>query len=376
MKDVMGIIYTSKEDVSMRELTASRAISALPVAGRYRMIDFLLSSLVNTGIKNIGVIMQRNYHSLMDHLGSGKEWDLHTRNDGLFILPPFQTRENVGTYEGELDALRSNIGYLRRSRQEYVIIMGSYNIFNMTFDELIRQHIDSGADVTLMYAKNYLESRTSPTKLKQHMFLDVAEDMTIRDIEVGPNIATHPNLSMDVLMIRRKLLIHLIDQSISHGMHDIVGDMVVDYLRNKSINVMGYEYKGYIRRIESVLSYYRFNMDMLDYGIRKEMLLNNPVYTKVRDEVPAKYTNGSSVKHSLLADGCIIEGTVENSVLFRGVRVRRGAVVRNSVIMQESEIQEDVEVDTVILDKAVTLRSGRLIGQSAYPIVIGKNITL
>jgi glucose-1-phosphate adenylyltransferase len=376
MNDVMGVIYTGGADASMGELTTTRAVAALPVAGRYRMIDFQLSSLVNSGVRNVGVIMQRNYHSLMDHLGSGKEWDLHTRNDGLFILPPFHTRENIGTYEGELDALRSNLGYLRRSRQEYVVIMGNYNVFNLKFDGMIRQHVDSGADITLMYAKNYLDSRISPMMQKQHVYLDVADDHAIRDIEVGPNIPTHPNISMDVIVIRRKLLIHLVDQSISHGMHAIVGDMIVDYLRHKSINVMGYEYTGYVRRVESVLSYYRFNMDMLDHDVRQELLLKNPVYTKVRDEVPAKYMSASSVKHSLVADGCIIEGTVENSVLFRGVRVRRGAVVRNAVIMQGAEIQEEVEADTVILDKNVTLRSGRLIGQSAYPIVIGKDITL
>ena len=131
MINTMGIIYTTKDDLTLREMTASRAVAALPVAGRYRMIDFVLSNMVNSGVRNVGVIMQKNYHSLMDHLGSGKEWDLHTRNDGLRILPPFLTRENVGEYSGNIDALRSNAGFLRRSRQEYVILSASHTVFNV-----------------------------------------------------------------------------------------------------------------------------------------------------------------------------------------------------------------------------------------------------
>ena len=143
MKDVMGVIYTSRNDLRLRELTMSRAVAALPVLSRYRIIDFVLSSLVNSGARNVGVIMQKNYHSLMDHLGSGKEWDLHTRNDGLFILPPYLTRENVGTYGGMLDALRSNLRYLRRSKQEYLILTNSETVYNMNFDSALRYHIDN-----------------------------------------------------------------------------------------------------------------------------------------------------------------------------------------------------------------------------------------
>ena len=137
----MGVVYTTKDDLSLRELTSQRAVAALPVAGRYRIIDFTLSSLLNSNIRNIGVIAQRNYHSLMDHLGSGKDWDLHTRNNGLFILPPFLTRENGGEYSGVLEALRANFDYLRRSRQEYVILTDSDYVMNTTFEPMIKQHI-------------------------------------------------------------------------------------------------------------------------------------------------------------------------------------------------------------------------------------------
>ena len=154
MNDVMGIIYTSKDDLTMRELTSQRAVAAIPVAGRYRIIDFTLSNLVNSGVRNVGVIAQKNYHSLMDHIGSGKEWDLHTRSNGLFILPPFLTRENGGEYSGVVEALRANFDYLRRSQQKYAILTNSDYIMNTSFEPMIRQHVESGADITLMYKRS------------------------------------------------------------------------------------------------------------------------------------------------------------------------------------------------------------------------------
>ena len=376
MKDVMGVIYTTKDDIAFRELTASRAVAALPVVGRYRIIDFVLSSMVNSGIKNVGVIMQKNYHSLMDHLGAGKEWDLHTKNDGLFILPPFQTRENVGTYEGTIDSLRSNISYLRRSSQEYVILTSTYSVFNTTFDDMVKTHIESGADVTMMYTRRPLSDRLASSTIGQHNFIKLDEAGNVLDIEIGPDTPTYENFSMNVFLIRRKLLLHMIDQAVSRGVHSIHRDLQMNYVGQNILKIRGYEYKGYHKRVESIPSFYNFNMEMLDDQTRNEVFGSHPIYTKVRDEVPAKYALGAKAVNSLVADGCLIEGTVENSVLFRGVHVRRGAVVRNSIIMQECDIQENVEVENVIFDKAVTIRAGKLIGQRQYPIVIGKNMTL
>jgi glucose-1-phosphate adenylyltransferase len=160
MKDVMGIIYTGEKDSYMRELTTMRAVAAVPVAGRYRVIDFLVSSFVNSDIPNVGVIMQKNYHSLMDHLGSGKEWDLHGKNDGLFILPPFLTSDNIGAYQGSLEALYANLGYIRRSRQEYVLLTNSLIVFNADFRDMVKTYEKSGADVCMMYTKSPEMQRT------------------------------------------------------------------------------------------------------------------------------------------------------------------------------------------------------------------------
>lgn len=376
MKDIMGVIYTSRNDLRLRELTMSRAVAALPVLSRYRIIDFVLSSLVNSGARNVGVIMQKNYHSLMDHLGSGKEWDLHTRNDGLFILPPYLTRENVGTYGGMLDALRSNLRYLRRSKQEYLILTNSETVYNMNFDSALRYHIDNAADITLIYTKAG-NIRFDPDVTDRHVYLDVDPKGIVKDYEVGPVEPSYDNFYMDALIIRREMLAHMVDQAVAHGEHDFGKELLQSHIRAGDMKVMGYEYKGYACRIESVLSLYQFNMDMLDVDRRHAMFNVNPVYTKIRDEVPAKYMGDSSSCNSLVADGCIIEGHVENSILFRGVRVHPGAKVRNSIIMQDGEIQSGVEVENVILDKQVTIkRDGRLIGRPTYPIVIAKGTTI
>ncbi len=378
MNDVMGIVYTSKDDLTLRELTSQRAVAAIPVAGRYRIIDFTLSSLVNSNIHNVGIIAQKNYHSLMDHLGSGKDWDLHTRNNGLFILPPFLTRENGGEYSGVLDALRANFDYLRRSRQEYVILTNSDYIMNTSFEPMIDQHIKSGADITLMYKKATPEiTEFSSSSKNNHCYISVGENNVVTDIEINPNAASYDNLYLNVMMIKRTMLIYVVDQVISHGSHDLYADVLRPFIASGALKIMGYEEKGYYRRIETIRGYFNFNMDLLKPGVRDELFGGNPVYTKTRDYIPTIYRSDAKVKNSLIADGCVIDGEVENCVLFRGVRVAHGAKLKNCVIMQDGYIEDDVELENTIFDKAVTIRSHcRLVGPSQYPIVIGKNITL
>ena len=378
MNDVMGIVYTSKDDLNLRELTSQRAVAAIPVAGRYRIIDFTISSLVNSNIRNVGIIAQKNYHSLMDHLGSGKDWDLHTRNNGLFILPPFLTRENGGEYAGIVDALRANFDYLRRSKQEYAILTDSDYVMNTSFEPMIEQHLKSGADITLMYQKvTPGVTEFSSSSKNNHSYVQVDDKGMITDMEINPNAASYENLSLSVMLIKRTLLIYIIDQAIARGAHDMDADVLVPFIRSGSLKIMGYEEKSYFRRIETIRGYFNFNMDLLNPEIRNALFGSNPVYTKTRDSVPTIYRGDAKVKNSLIADGCVIDGEVENCVLFRGVRVGKGAKLKDCVIMQDCYIEDDVELENVIFDKEVTIRShGRLIGQKAYPIVIGKNITL
>lgn len=377
MSDVMGIVYTTN-DLALRELTSQRAVAAVPVAGRYRIIDFTLSNLVNSGVRNVGIIAQRNYQSLMDHLGSGKEWDLHTRNNGLFMLPPFLTHENGGEYSGMVEALRANFDYLRRSQQKYALVTNSDCIMNTSFEPMIKQHIESGADITLMYRKvTPADIDFTNSSKNSHSYIDVAEDGTVVDMEVNPNAASYDNLYTEVMLVKRTLLIHLIDQAVSHGAKSMSQDVLRPYINSGALKIMGYRMEGYYRRIETIKSYFNFNLDLLNYDVRKELFGTKPVYTKTRDDVPAIYREGAQVKNSLVADGCVIEGTVENCILFRGVHVARGANLKNCIIMQDSYIEDYVELENVILDKSVTVRShGRMIGQRQYPIVIGKNVTL
>ncbi|MBQ9856893.1 MAG: glucose-1-phosphate adenylyltransferase subunit GlgD [Clostridia bacterium] len=377
MKDVMGILYTSKDELSLRELTAPRSVAALPVASRYRLVDFLLSSFVNSGVRKVGVIMQGNYQSLMDHLETGKAWDLHTRNNGLRILPPHS--EN-GTYAGVMDGINANAEFLRRSNQEYVLLLGGRMIFNAKFDDLFKKHIDSDADITVMYTKYdpiKMDYSATAAKAHPHVYVNVAEDGQITDIEVNPNAASYDNMLTDVVFMKRTLLMHLADQANAHGQHDFHRDVLPEFVKSGSVKVVGYEYTGYFRRVETIKGFYRLNMDLLNPEIRKEIFSANPVYTKTREDAPAKYMPGCKVTGSLIADGCVIEGTVENCVLFRGVHVGKGAVLKDSIIMQDSEIGPDCELENVIFDKDVTIRSGaRLISDKMYPIVIGKNVTL
>ena len=371
MKDVMGVIYTGENDARLRELTLTRAIAALPVAGRYRVIDFLVSSMVNSGIRNVGIIMQKNYHSLMDHLGSGKEWDLHGKNNGLKVLPPFLTRENVGVYTGALDALRSNTSYLTRSKQEWLVLSGSNIIYNCDMDALVRAHVASGADVTMMYTRD-----PSMRRDEFGTYLAVDEDGMVADIEVDPTHPTYDCTGMEVFVLRREMLRTLVDKGVAHGFHDLTKDMLLTLMREGSLRIAAYEYTGACWRIDSVQSFFNFNMDVLN-GETRRKLFERPVYTKVRDEMPARYSDDCHVTNSLVADGCVIEGTVENSILFRGVHVAPGAHVKNCIIMQDGHVHQGAYIENCILDKqAVIKRNARLIGPAAYPIVIAKNVVI
>lgn len=373
MKDVMGMIFTGDNDARLRELTTTRAIAALPVAARYRVIDFQASSMVNAGIKNVGVIMQKNYHSLMDHLGSGKEWDLHGKHEGLHILPPFLTRENVGVYTGLLDAIRSNTNYLVRSKQEILVLSGSDIIYNAHLDELIQHYQDTGAEITLLYTKDPSMKRD---EFGTYLALDEVGNVT--DMEVEPTHSSYDNTFMNVLVIRRELLRTLVDKAVAHGLHDLNRDLLMNIVREGQAKINAVEYKGLCWRIDSVQSYFAFNMDILDPEKRKGIFREDlPVSTKVRDEMPTYYGDNANVVNSLMADGCQIEGTVENSVLFRGVRIAPDAHVKNCIIMQDGQVHSGAYIENCILDKqAIIKRNARLIGPEAYPIVIGKNVVI
>ncbi|MEF9989082.1 MAG: glucose-1-phosphate adenylyltransferase subunit GlgD [Christensenellaceae bacterium] len=370
IRDTFGLVYAGEQNINLRELVYLRTVGALPVGGRYRAIDFILSNMVNSGIRNVGVIAQRSYHSLMDHLGSGKEWDLSRKNDGLFILPPFSSSENMGSYRGVVDAIKGVMSYIRRTKQQYCILSGSYTIFNTPFDDIVKYHIDNNADITMLY--NEEETDVFKGERYNDVRLHLNDDNRLIDLEINAALTDSKKVGMDTYVIRKDLLEYLVEDCMSRGKYNFVSDLLMNNLGR--IKIMGYQHEGYVGRLHSVASYYKLNMDFLDVAVQKDLFYSgNQIYTKIKDEVPAKYAKTSNVKNSLIANGCIIEGEVENSILFRGVYVGKGAKVKNCIIMQNSEIYNNSDLEYVILDKSVNIRQGRrLIGDEVFPVIIRK----
>lgn len=373
-RDAFGLIYAGEQNVNLRELVYARSVGALPIGGRYRAIDFILSSMVNSGVRNVGVIAQRNYHSMMDHLGSGKEWDLSRKNDGLFILPPFYTVENNGSYRGMVDAIKGVMSYIRRSTQKYCILSGSYTIFNTVFDDALDFHVQNNADVTLLYSVETNRFFTGERFKDVRLHLDDAGKIT--DMELNSEMSSSKNVGMDVYILRKDLLEYLVEDCVSHGKYLFITDLLMHNLSR--LNYFGFQHSGYVGRLHSVASYYKLNMDMLRPEVQKDLFYSgNNIYTKIKDEAPAKYMHDSKIQNSLVANGCIVEGEVEDSVLFRSVNIARGAKIKNCIIMQDSEIAQDVNLEHVIIDKRVQIRPGRrLIGDSEFPVIIRKGAIL
>jgi glucose-1-phosphate adenylyltransferase len=370
IREAFGMIYAGEQIINLRELVEMRAVGALPIGGRYRVIDFPLSNMVNTGIRNVAVITNRNYNSLMDHLGSGKAWDLSRKSDGLFILTPYANRDNPGIYLGNIDALKGSMDYIRRAKQEYCVFTGSFTIYNRVFDDMMQFHVDNDSDLTILYnhrtAESYDGDRYDDVRLKMD------KNGVVTNIEVNPGLSALDNVSMDTYIIRKDILIYLVEESVAKGEHFFVNDLIRGNLQR--IKVMGFEHTGYVGRMHSIAAYYKANMDFLDTKLQKTLFRGrNRIFTKVKDEVPAKYIGESHVTNSIVANGCIIEGNVEDSILFRGVYVGRGASIKNSILLPGTEVNDNAELQYVVIDKNVSIRNrSRLIGNGEFPVVIRK----
>jgi len=372
-QSAFGLIYTGESNMRLRELTYSRSIAAMPFGGRYRCSDFVLSSMVNSGITNVGLITQKNDQSPKDHLGSGKEWDLGRKRDGLFILPPFLTRDNTGIYRGTIDALRSVLGYVRRSAQRYVILTGSHTVYNATYNDMLRQHIDTEADITIMYSE---ETNFDPEDQFDDLRLTLGEKKRVVDLQLNPRSPNTAKQSCDAFIMEKTLLEYLVEEASARALTDFTRDILLK--RMDSLKIYGWHYGGYVARLNSLSGFFRHNMNLLDRSVREDLFSReHPIYTKVKDEAPCRYGSGAKVKNSLVADGCVINGTVENSILFRGVSVAEGSAVKNCIVMQAADIRENCELDHVILDKGVTVKPGRkLAGYDNFPVIIRKGGTI
>ncbi len=368
--DMLGLIFAENPEASMGELTSKRSLAAVPFGGRYRIIDFMLSSMVNSHIINVGITTPYNYQSLADHLGTGKAWELDRKNNGLFMLPPKEILRDSSGEVGGVDIVHDVKNYLKRSQQEYVLAADCNTLCNLSYDEVLRHHIEEEADITLVYHK---EENIPENQLKREILLDV-QDGIVKDIHVYPAKQKTEYSYMHQFLIHKDLLMDLVDDAKAHGKHSLAMDI---FLANLSrLKICAYEYTGCQLKVNDVKTFFEANLALLNRNIREELFgLKNdmPVYTKVKDTIPTKYGKNAEVSNSIIADGCVIEGTVKNCILFRGVHIGKGASVENCIIMQKSEVQDNCMMENVIFDKEVVLRSGKkLVGQETYPMIIGK----
>ena len=368
--NILGLIFSENPEASLGELTASRSPAAVPVGGRYRIIDFILSDMVNSGIDKVGITTGMKNRSLTDHLGSGKDWDLARKQNGLFIISPTENADGGNRRLNGVDYINNAMSYLKRSSQEYVMVCDCNTICSINFEDVAKFHFEKGADVTMVYTE---VGELTSEQLAHHIMLGVDEDGGVTDIQLYPK-RQKTNLSyMHMMLIRKELLIEITDDCLAHDKHSISRDILLANL--KKLRFFGYRFDGYRKKIDSIRSFFEFNLDMLKPKLRKSLFGDEEksVYTKVKDSVPTRYGTGAAVSNSFIADGCTIEGTVENSVIFRGVKIGRGSKIKNAVIMQNSQIMDNCSVENAVFDKEVILRSGKkLMGQGTYPLVIGK----
>lgn len=364
--NALGVIFANSYDNLVPELVAERTMASIPFAGRYRMIDFVLSNMANAGVDNVSVIVRKNYHSLMDHLGAGREWDLTRKRGGLNIVPPFAER-SIKLYSGRVDALASVLNWLKDQKERYVILSDSNIAMNFDFNKLIEAHVKSGADVTMVYNRGEIPdgARTDNYTIR----IDNGRVAELLSNDYRPGVQ---NLSMNLYIIERESLIQLVRDASVRGLVYFERDILA---RNLSLlNIQAYEFDGYVARISDMKSYFDENMRLLQDGSMDALFGPAPIYTKIRDDNPTRYVAGSSVKNSLLADGCVIEGTVENCVLFRGCQVKKGAVVKNCVLMQDTVVETDCGVEYVVTDKNVHITAGKkLAGTDTFPVFVAKN---
>ncbi len=364
---VLGMIFANMHDVSVVELTKERTMGSILFGGRYRMIDFPLSNMVNSGVGEIGVITKSNYQSLLDHLGSGREWDLARKKGGLHLLPPFGHVDS-GMYRGRLEALYGVINFVKNSDAEYVLLCDCDVVTNIDYAPIVEQHIKTGADITAVYAKSVI----TMDQAKNSTVFGINEEGRITDVLIRPQISGDCDVSLNMFLIKKTFLQDIVLECASKSLYSFEKDVL--QARVREYNVMAYKHDGYYSKIDSIDTYYKANMAMLSTETRDKIFLEKrPIYTKISDNAPAKYGIGASVKNSLIADGCIVEGTVENSILFRGVKVGKDAVIKNSIIMQNTVIGKKCDVNYIITDKSVEIQDFRILtGSQYYPLYVGK----
>ena len=346
---VAGLIIANAEG-KLKKLTANRSTASVPFGARYRIVDFALSNLVNAGVTSVGIITNENYRSLMDHVSSGISWDLDRKNGGVFFIPPYYKR-GVKRFNDTVSALAGAMEYIERCGAEYIVLYDSNIIANIDLSAACKQHKKKNADITLIYHTGRL-----PEKSTEKMIIDVAADGKVNNVSFAEN-ESEATFGVGVSIINRNLLIKIIDEAVDEGITDFAHTVLASKINE--LNVYGFEHSEYAAVMDNTATYYEANKDLLDADVRKQLFnKQRPILTKVRDGMPTRYGTHSCVKNSLIGDNCIIEGTVKNSIIFRDVKVAKGAVVENSILIQNTVVGENAVLENVITDKNATIGKG------------------
>ncbi len=365
-RSAIGIIFSNMHEENAPELVRRRTMASIPFGGRYRIIDFTLSNMVNSGITTVGLVATNNYRSLIDHIGSGKDWDLARKDGGLILLPPF-SEKNDKLYTTRLEALSSLTGFLSRRKEKYVVLADCDGVARVDIASMLDYHESKNADITLLSYHGTVSNR------KDFTLMEADENGRVIEIKHNPRVeeGTKANIFINHMVINRQFLLNIVEDAIAHGFTSFQNDILVKQV--SSLKIYEYDFKGYYAGIDSMSAYYKHNMELLNKEVRDDLFGGRDIYTKVKDSAPSKYGEDAVVTNSLISDGCVIEGVVENSILFRGVKVAKGAVVKNSVIMQDNYIGENTTLNCVITDKNVVINDSKhLSGCSTLPYFIQK----
>lgn len=364
--NVMGVVFANVHDDLIRELTEVRSMASIPFGGRYRMIDFPLSNLVNAGVSKVGVIPKYNYHSLMDHLGSGKPWDLDRKSGGLSILPPY-VNSDIRIDTGHIDSLSTVMNYLKGTKEKYIVLCDADVVGNIDISKMLSAHFESGADITIAYKNGPL-----PKSNRDIMSFEMDKDGRINKVRIPENYGVTCDFSLDVMVMERTLLMTIVKDAMEENMSRKLMDVISSKI--KQLKIYGYAVKEFAWVIDGTESYANANFALLNPKVRSELFAKErPIYTKTRDDVPTRYGLNSKVKNSLIADGCVIDGEVTNCIIFRGVHIEEGANLSNCIIMQDSIIRRAADLKYVIADKNTEITEGRaLCGAPTHYMTIRK----
>ena len=370
---VAGLIFSNIHNSSMPELTSVRTMASVPYGCRYRLVDFPLSNMVNSGISKIGIITHNNSQSLMDHIGTGKDWDLARRSGGIRILPPFIASYNSANggklYTTRLEALMGVTSFISKCTEEYIVLSDCDGICTIDLNEVLADHIKKNADITIV---------TRPVSEKKDIPSDGATEIKCDENGFATEVSAYiehdrpANISTNIMIANRLFLLNAVNDASAHGYSHFYKDIIARRVKSARINC--YQYDGIYLQITSLESYFRCSMQLLDPEVRHGLFVEeNPIYTKLRNSAPTVYAEGSQVKNSYVADGCVIEGTVENSIIFRGVHIGKGTVVKNSILLQDTYTGDNVNLNCVITDKNVVIRNNRVLsGHESMPFFISK----